>query len=99
MEEDKIKITINVAQRPIEMTINKEWESYYKEAEEIINKGFLDFARRWKYSDNQDILSRMLIDFVLKWKENEERLDEFDEELIPKMQNLKTLADEIDLSE
>lgn len=95
MEQDKITIKVEVAQRFVDVVINKEWEYYYREAEKIINESFLNFAKKWNYTDHQDLLSKILVDYVVKWVENEERLNEFEENLVPKMQELKRLTDKL----
>jgi len=97
MEEGTIKIKITVAQRIIELTIKREWERYYREAEKIINDSFFSFARQWTYTDHQDILSKLLVDEVVKNIECNERLQEYDEDLIPKMIELNELADKIQI--
>ena len=78
MDDNRIKITIQVAQRPMTITIQKEWEHYFREAEKIINDSFLEFAKKWTYTDQQDLLSKILVDFVVKWLADEERLKGFD---------------------
>ena len=97
MENDRIKITIQVAQRPMTVTIQKEWEHYFREAEKIINDSFLEFAKKWTYTDQQDILSKILVDFVVKWLADEERLKGFDEEVVPMMESLKQLTDKFEI--
>ena len=93
MSSDEMTLKLNLMQRPIEFVIRKEWEYYYRKAEDIINKDFLQFAKRWNYTDQQDLLSKMLITYVVKWMENEERLKEYEDELVPMMQKLKEIAD------
>ncbi|MBR0304257.1 MAG: cell division protein ZapA [Bacteroidales bacterium] len=97
MENDRIKITIQVAQRPMTVTIQKEWEHYFREAEKIINDSFLEFAKKWTYTDQQDLLSKILVDFVVKWLADEERLKGFDEEVVPMMESLKELTDKFEV--
>jgi len=97
MENDRIKITIQVAQRPMTVTIQKEWEHYFREAEKIINDSFLEFAKKWTYTDQQDLLSKILVDFVVKWLADEERLKGFDEEVVPMMESLKQLTDKFEV--
>ena len=97
MENDRIKITIQVAQRPMTITIQKEWEHYFREAEKIINDSFLEFAKKWTYTDQQDLLSKILVDFVVKWLADEERLKGFDEEVVPMMDSLKQLTDKFEV--
>jgi len=95
MEDGLITIKITIAQRIIEMKIQKDWERYYREAEKIINGSFFNFAKQWAFRDYQDILSKLLIDEVVKNIECNERLQEYDEDLIPKMIELNELADKI----
>jgi hypothetical protein len=95
MEDGSITIKITIAQRIIEMKIQKEWERYYREAEKIINDNFFNFAKQWAFKDHQDILSKLLICEVVKNIECNERLQEYDEDLIPKMIELNELADKI----
>jgi len=95
MEEGTITIKITIAQRVVEMKILREWERYYREAEKIINDSFFSFAKQWTFKDHQDILSKLLIDEVVKNIECNERLQEYEEDLIPKMIELNELANQI----
>ncbi|MCQ2284977.1 MAG: hypothetical protein MJZ57_08765 [Bacteroidales bacterium] len=98
MEDNgKITITIQVAQRPMSIVVKKEWEHYFREAEKVINDSFLDFAKKWTYKDQIDLLSKILVDFVVKWIVDEERLKEYDEEIVPMMESLKTLTDKFNI--
>lgn len=92
-----MKITIQVAQRPMTIVIKKEWEHYFREAEKVINDSFLEFAKKWTYKDQQDLMSKVLVDFVVKWLADEERLKEYEEEIEPMMESLKTLTDRFEI--
>ena len=94
-ENDRMTIRLEVAQRHYEVEIARETEIYYRKAEKLISDKILQFSKLWTYNDHQDILAKVLIDFVVKWIENEERLNEFEEELSPKMEELKSLADSV----
>jgi hypothetical protein len=95
MEDGTMMIKITIAQRIIELKILREWERYYREAEIIINDSFFNFAKQWAFRDHQDILSKLLIDEVVKNIECNERLQEYEEDLIPKMIELNELTDRI----
>lgn len=97
MEDEKVKITIQVAQRPMTIVIKQEWEHYFREAEKVINDSFLEFAKKWTYKDQQDLMSKVLVDFVVKWLADEERLKEYEEEIEPMMESLKTLTDRFEI--
>ncbi|MDX9892729.1 MAG: cell division protein ZapA [Bacteroidales bacterium] len=97
MEEGRMTIKLIIAQRVIELVIQKEWEEYYRKAEKVINESFFNFAKKWTYTDHQDILSKILINFVVQGIETEERLQAYEEDLIPKMEELKRLTDKINI--
>ena len=65
MEEDNIKVTVTIGQRPLTVIIKKEWEHYFREAEKVINDSFFDFAKKWQYKDQQDLTNMVLLDFVV----------------------------------
>ena len=97
MEEGRMTIKLLIAQRSIELVIQKEWEEYYRKAEKMINESFFNFAKKWTYTDHQDILSQILINFVVQGIETEERLQAYEEDLIPKMEELKRVTDKINI--
>jgi hypothetical protein len=99
MEDGIITTRITIAQRTIEFKIKKEWERYYREAEKIINDSLFKFAKQWGYKHPPDILSKLLIDEAVKNIECNERLQEYDEDLIPKMIELNELADRIPIEQ
>ena len=94
MEEDSIKLTVTIGQRPLTVIIKKEWEHYFLEAEKVINDSFFEFAKKWQYKDQQDLTNMVLLDFVVKALADKERLREYDEELVPMMESLKKLTEE-----
>ncbi|MCQ2272161.1 MAG: cell division protein ZapA [Bacteroidales bacterium] len=97
MGDDYIKIQIEIAQRKIEIVIKKEWERFYREAEKRINDSVQAFAKRFNYTDHQDLISKILVDYTVTLIDTEERLNEYEEDLIPKMENMKQLADQLDI--
>ena len=94
MEEEDIKVTVTIGQRPLTVIIKKEWEHYFLEAEKVINDSFFEFAKKWQYKDQQDLTNMVLLDFVVKALADKERLREYDEELVPMMESLKQLTEE-----
>ena len=47
--------------------------------------------------DQQDLMSKILVDFVVKWLADEQRLREYEEEIEPMMESLKTLTDKFEV--
>ena len=93
MDEENVKVTVTIGQKPLTVIIKREWEHYFREAEKVINESFFDFAKKWQYKDQQDLVNMVLLDFVVKWVADKERLKEYDEELIPMMEKLSKLAE------
>lgn len=94
MEEENVKVTVKIGQRPLTVIIKKEWEHYFLEAEKVINDSFFEFAKKWQYKDQQDLTNMVLLDFVVKALADKERLREYDEELVPMMESLKELTEQ-----
>ena len=42
-------------------------------------------------------MSKILVDFVVKWLADEQRLREYEEEVEPMMESLKTLTDKFEV--
>ena len=94
MDEENVKVTVTIGQRPLTVIIKRDWEHYFREAEKVINESFFDFAEKWQYKDQQDLTNMVLLDFVVKGLADKERLKAYDEELIPMMESLKQLTEE-----
>lgn len=94
-QEEMIHIRIGVLQRNIDLWVRKEYEVYYREAEKRINEKAAEFAKRWNFSDHQDLLSKLLIEQTVNYIAKEEKLSAYDENLIPRIDRLTNLADEM----
>ena len=94
MEEENVKVTVTIGQKPLTVIIKRDWEHYFREAEKVINESVFDFAKKWQYKDQQDLTNMVLLDFVVKGLADKERLKEYDEELVPMMESLKQLTEE-----
>lgn len=93
--EGLVHISIAVLQRHIDLWIRQEHEVYYREAEKRINEKAKDFARKWNFSDQQDLLSKLLLDQTVNHIAKEEKLNTYEETLIPRMEKLIHLADQM----
>jgi len=95
MEDNKIHITVTIAQRVLDITINKEHEFYYREAEKRINERFLQFAKKWTYTDHQDLLSKILLELMINYIAKEDKINAYEENMIPQMERLEVLAEDL----
>ena len=94
-QNERIHIEIEILQKKIDLWIRKEHEIYYREAEKRINDKAIHFAQRWTYTDHQDLLSKLLIDVMVNYIAKEERLNTYEEDLIPKMERLAETAENL----
>ena len=93
MENEPTHIQIAVLQRCIDLWIKKEHEVYYREAEKRINEKAADFAKKWNFTDQQDLLSKLLIEVTVNYIAKEEKLNGYEDDLLPRLEKLNTLAD------
>ncbi|MCQ2280842.1 MAG: cell division protein ZapA [Bacteroidales bacterium] len=94
-KEEAIHITIAILQRHLDLWVKKEHEYYYKEAEKRINEKAADFAKKWNFTDQQDLLSKLLLDLTVNYIAKEEKLNGYEENLIPRLEKLTLLADQM----
>ena len=94
-QTERIHIEIEILQKKIDLWIRREHEIYYREAEKRINEKAIHFAQRWTYTDHQDLLSKLLIDVMVNYIAKEERLNTYEEDLIPKMERLAEAAENL----
>ena len=92
---ERIHIEIEILQKKIDLWIRREHEIYYREAEKRINEKAINFAQRWTYTDHQDLLSKLLIDVMVNYIAKEERLNTYEEDLIPRMERLAGAAENL----
>ncbi|MBO4646115.1 MAG: cell division protein ZapA [Bacteroidales bacterium] len=92
---DIIHINLEILQRNIDLWIKREYESYYREAEKRINEKATAFAQKWNVTDQQDLLSKLLIEITVNYIAKEERLNNYEANLIPQMEKLSLLADKM----
>ncbi len=94
-KEEPIHIQLGILQRKFDLWIKKEHENYYREAEKRINDKAAYFAKRWNVTDQLDLLSKLLIELTVNYIAKEEKLNGYEENLIPKIEKLTRLADQM----
>lgn len=94
-KEEPIHITIAILQRQLDLWVKKEYEYYYREAEKRINEKAADFAKKWNFTDQQDLLSKLLLDLTVNYIAKEEKLNGYEQNLIPRLEKLTLLADQM----
>lgn len=76
MDEDKLSIRINLADRYYPLKIEMKDEERIRKAAKLINEKILQYKQRYVDKDNQDFLAMAALQFVIKYLELEEKEDE-----------------------
>ena len=91
MEEEKLSIRINVADRYYPLKIERKDEEKIRKATKLINEKVLQYKQRYQDKDAQDFLAMAALQFVTRLMEFEEKNDP-----LPLEQKLQDLNDELD---
>ncbi|MGQ9619989.1 MAG: cell division protein ZapA [Bacteroidales bacterium] len=74
MDNDKLSIRVNVADRYYPLKIERENEEKIRKAARLINEKILLYKQRYSDKDVQDFLAMAALQFVTKLIEEEEKL-------------------------
>lgn len=75
MEDDKLSIRVNIAERFYPLKIDRKDEEKVRKAAKIINEKILSFKQRHADKDVQDWLAMTCLFFTLKMVEGEQNQD------------------------
>ncbi|MBP7496577.1 MAG: cell division protein ZapA [Bacteroidales bacterium] len=85
IKNDKMKITVNIADRPYTMTILKDDEEYVRKAAKYINNELETMAKKYLIKDNQDLLAMFCLqtnNMLVKLQNNINSYDKMTERLL-----------------
>ncbi len=72
---EQLNITLKIGSRPFPMTVNRDEEYSYREAEKLINERLRFYADRYPTQSNETYLMMTLLDVALRLKQNELKND------------------------
>ncbi len=72
---DQLNITLKIGSRQFPMSINREEEFSYREAEKLINERLRFYANRYPTQSNETYLMMTLLDVALSLKQTELKND------------------------
>jgi len=75
MDDNKLSIRVNVADRYYPLKIERDDEEKIRKAARMINEKVLLYKQRYSDKDIQDFLAMAALQFVIKLIEEEEKLD------------------------
>jgi len=91
MDDNKLSIRVNVADRYYPLKIEREDEEKIRKAARMINEKVLQYKQRYSDKDVQDFLAMAALQFVIKLIEEEEK---HNNDFLPEA--LNELANKID---
>jgi cell division protein ZapA (FtsZ GTPase activity inhibitor) len=75
MDDDKLSIRVNVADRYYPLKVERENEEKIRKAARMINEKVLQYKQRYTDKDVQDFLAMAALQYVIKLTEEEEKLE------------------------
>ena len=91
MEDNKLSIKVNVADRYYPLKIELRDEEKIRTAAKMINEKVLQYKQRYVDKDIQDFLAMAALQYVIKYIEDEEKHD-----IQPVLSEIETLNKELD---
>ena len=83
---NELSISINIADRPYKLVIEKEHEELFRKAAKLIDKKIKEYSSNYAYKDKQDLLAMVAIEYTTTFLQNERLTtrteQELDEQLI-----------------
>lgn len=91
MEDNKLSIKVNVADRYYPLKIDLKDEEKIRTAAKMINEKVLQYKQRYVDKDIQDFLAMAALQYVIKYIEDEEKQD-----IQPLLNEIADLDNELD---
>jgi cell division protein ZapA len=91
MEDEKLSIRLNLADRYYPLKIDPNDEEKIRKAAKLINEKILQYKQRYANKDTQDFLAMAALQFVIKYLEMDEQ-----ENSKPITDELEALNEELD---
>lgn len=93
--DEKIGITLQIAQRNYDLFVKKEEEEIFRQATDTINSTMSAYASKKAYRDRQDLMVMVLLQAMVSNKKMELRLKDFAEQDCQKIKKIDDLLNSI----
>ena len=90
--DDKLSITLNIAERTYPLKISRSEEEKLRKASSLINQTVSQYKKRYSGKDTQDLLAMASLQFVLKNIDFESKM--VHSPLTDEIQEINTILDE-----
>lgn len=94
MSENKINISVSIAGRPYNLTIDRKDEEGVREAVNRVNKAIQEYSDAFEYKDHQDLFAMMSLQFATNSIQLEYEKSFRDKHMLEKLSELDGLLEE-----
>jgi cell division protein ZapA len=71
---NELAISLNIADRPYRLVVEKDQEELFRKATLLIEKRIKDYSVNYAYKDKQDLLAMVALEYATSFLQNEELL-------------------------
>jgi len=94
VNENKINISVSIAGRPYNLTIERKDEEGVREAVNRVNKAIQEYSDAFEYKDHQDLFAMMSLQFATNSIQLEYEKSFRDKHMLEKLSELDGLLEE-----
>ncbi|MEI7489944.1 MAG: cell division protein ZapA [Bacteroidota bacterium] len=71
---NELAISLNIADRPYRLAVEKDHEELFRKATRLIEKRIKDYSVNYAYKDKQDLLAMVALEYATSFLQDEELL-------------------------
>ena len=71
---NELDISLNIADRPYRLVVEKDHEELFRKATQLIEKRIKDYSVNYAYKDKQDLLAMVALEYATSFLQDEEML-------------------------
>ena len=89
----ELSITLRIADRPYNMTIDRESEENFRKAAKLIEEKAKAYATAYKYKDKQDLLAMVSLEYIVKLIDLESKAELNEKAIAERLKNIDIKLD------
>ena len=71
---NELAISLNIADRPYRLVVNKDHEELFRKATRLIEKRLKEYSLNYAYKDKQDLLAMVALEYATSFLQDEDML-------------------------
>jgi len=85
---NELAISLNIADRPYRLVVEKDQEELFRKATRLIEKRIKDYSVNYAYKDKQDLLAMVALEYATSFLQDEELLSQQEEQWKTKLKGV-----------